>query len=245
MLYLFRMVLLGLHFLLVGVLGLVVGLVRPFNPDNNRIFARLYSRPALALFGLRLDAKVEPLREQPPGFVIIANHQSNYDVFFLGSIVPRRMACIGKRSLGWVPLFGQLFWLGGNVLLNRDNAYQARRALQTTSRVLRDQHTSIWIFPEGTRNPGERLLPFKKGAFTMAIDAGVPIVPVCTGRYLNRLNFNRLHSGSIRVRALAPIPTQGLTTKDIPALMAQCQQAMQACIDELSVSTELPAHAPL
>ncbi|MBA1244879.1 lysophospholipid acyltransferase family protein [Pseudomonas japonica] len=245
MLYVVRMALLGLNFLVVGVLGLLVGLARPFNPDNNRIFARLYSRPSLALMGLRLEADVTTLQAQPPGFVIIANHQSNFDVFFLGSIVPRRMACIGKKSLGWVPLFGQLFWLGGNVLLNRDNAYQARRALQTTSRVLRDQHTSIWIFPEGTRNPDERLLPFKKGAFMMAIDAGVPIVPVCASRYVHALDFNRRHSGDIRVRSLAPIPTQGLTAKDIPDLMARCEHAMQACIDELSQLTELQAHAPL
>ena len=245
MLYIVRMALLGLHFLLVGAAGLLVGLARPFNPENNRVFARLYSRPALALMGLKLQADVATLHRQPPGFVIIANHQSNFDVFFLGSIVPRRMACIGKKSLGWVPLFGQLFWLGGNVLLNRDNAYQARRALQTTSRVLRDQRTSIWIFPEGTRNPSDRLLPFKKGAFMMAIDAGVPIIPVCASRYTRALDFNRRHSGDICVRSLAPIPTQGLTAKDIPALMARCEQAMQTCIDELSEATELQAQASL
>ncbi len=245
MLYIVRMALLGLHFLLVGILGLVIGLARPFNPDNNRLYARLYSRPALALLGLELEADVNSLHAQPPGCVIIANHQSNFDVFFLGAIVPRRMACIGKKSLGWIPLFGQLFWLGGNVLLNRDNAYQARRALHTTSRVLRDQATSIWIFPEGTRNPSDRLLPFKKGAFVMAIDAGVPIVPVCASRYVGTLNLNQRHSGTLRVRALAPIPTTGMTAKDAPALMARCHAAMQACIDELSEVTELHAHTPL
>lgn len=245
MLYFVRMALLGLNFLLGAMVGLCVGVARPFNPDNNRLFARLYSWPAVPLLGLRVVAEVQTLQDQPPGFVIIANHQSNFDVFFLASIVPRRMACIGKKSLGWVPLFGQLFWLGGNVLLNRDNAYQARRALQTTSRVLRDQRTSIWIFPEGTRNPGERLLPFKKGAFMMAIDAGVPIVPVCVNRYLGSLDFNRRHSGEVRVRSLAPIPTEGLSAKDIPDLMARCHTAMQACIDELSVSTELQAQASL
>ena len=68
------------------------------------------------------------------------------------------------------------------MLVDRKNAYQARKAMQVTTRILRND-TSIWIFPEGTRNPGEHLLAFKKGAFHMAVEAGVPIVPVCVSRY--------------------------------------------------------------
>ncbi|MFF7709532.1 1-acylglycerol-3-phosphate O-acyltransferase [Pseudomonas sp. NPDC007930] len=242
MLYLLRMALVGLNFLLTGFIGLFVGLARPFNPDNNRLFGRMYSHPALRILGLKLRAEVGPLLDHPPGCVIIANHQSNWDLFLLGTVVPPRMACIGKKSLKWVPLFGQLFWLGGNVLINRQNAYQARRSLQTTSRVLAEQNTSIWIFPEGTRNPGSTLLAFKKGAFQMAIEAGVPIVPLCVSRYAGRLNFNRWRSGELRVRSLPPIPTRGLTAKDVPELMARCREQMQHCIDDLS--REAPQNSP-
>jgi len=232
MLYLLRMLLLALHFLLVGLAGLVIGLLRPFNPDNSRLFARLYSIPAAWLMGIRVKAEVAPLRDQPPGCVIIANHQSNFDLFILGKVVPRRTVAIGKKSLGWIPLFGQLFWLGGNVLVDRANAYQARRAMQATTRTLRND-TSIWIFPEGTRNPGEQLLPFKKGAFHMAIEAGVPIVPVCVSRYSQRLGLNSWRQRSVIVRSLAPIATAGLTTQDLPALIEQCRAQMQHCIDHM------------
>ncbi|QKZ06132.1 MULTISPECIES: lysophospholipid acyltransferase family protein [Pseudomonas] len=232
MLFIVRMFLMGLHFLAVGGVGLLIGLCRPFHPDNSRVFARLYSRPAIRILGLTLDAQVRPLFEQPPGCVIIANHQSNYDLFVLGQVVPRRTVCIGKKSLKWVPFFGQLFWLGGNVLINRGNAYQARRALQTTTRTLK-RDTSIWVFPEGTRNQGSELLAFKKGAFQMAIDAGVPIVPLCVSRYARSVRWNRWRAGRVAVRSLPAIPTQGLTSKDIPALMQQCREQMQACIDEL------------
>ena len=234
MLYLIRMVLMGLNFLLASFVGLVIGLARPFNPDNNRLFARLYSRPALRILGVELQAEVGPLHDQPPGYVIVANHQSNYDLFLLGAVVPPRMACIGKKSLKWVPFFGQLYWLGGNVLIDRGNAYEARRSLRSTTQVLSKQATSIWIFPEGTRNSGRELLPFKKGAFHMAIEAGVPIVPLCTSRYTRQVNFNRWRSGRVKVRSLAPIPTAGLTTKDIPTLIEQCQAQMQQCIDSMS-----------
>lgn len=83
MLFIIRMFLLGLHFLLAGVLGVLVGLCRPFNPDNSRICARLYGLPATWLMRLEIKAEVGPLFDQPPGCVIIANHQSNYDLFVL------------------------------------------------------------------------------------------------------------------------------------------------------------------
>lgn len=66
MLYMLRMLLLALHFLLVGVVGLVIGLLRPFNPDNSRLFARLYSVPAAWLLRIKVKAEVGPLWDQPP-----------------------------------------------------------------------------------------------------------------------------------------------------------------------------------
>ncbi|MDO7901282.1 lysophospholipid acyltransferase family protein [Pseudomonas sp. K1(2024)] len=237
MLYLLRMLVLGLHFLLVGAVGLLIGLCRPFNPDNSRLFARLYSVPAAWFMRIQVKAEVGPLWDQPPGCVIVANHQSNYDLFILGQVVPRRTVAIGKKTLGWIPLFGQLFWLGGNVLVDRKNAYQARKALQTTTGILCDG-TSIWIFPEGTRNPSEQLLAFKKGAFHMALEAGVPIVPVCVSRYTQRLNLNSWRRRTVIVRSLPPIATRGLSQQDLPALMEQCRTQMQQCIDHME--QELP-----
>ena len=178
MLFLLRMLLMGLHFVLAGVLGVLLGLCRPFNPDNSRLCARLYALPAMCILRLRVKAEVSALTDKPHGCVIVANHQSNYDLFVFGNVVPRRTVCIGKKSLKWVPLFGQLFWLAGNVLIDRGNTHKARRSMLTTTETLQHKDTSIWVFPEGTRNLGEELLPFKKGAFQMAIAAGVPIVPV-------------------------------------------------------------------
>ncbi|NBA93916.1 1-acyl-sn-glycerol-3-phosphate acyltransferase [Pseudomonas sp. R5(2019)] len=233
MLFVIRMLLLGLHFLVAGVLGVLVGLCRPFNPDNSRLYARLYGWPFCWIMPVRIEAEVGPLFDQPPGCVIIANHQSNYDLFVLGKVVPRRTVCIGKKSLKWVPLFGQLFWLGGNILIERGNAHQARKAMLTTTRTLQNNATSIWVFPEGTRNPQTQLMPFKKGAFQMAIEAGVPIVPVCVSPYAQRLNLNRCKRERVIIRSLAPIPTAGLTQQDMPALIEQCREQMQHCIDSM------------
>jgi 1-acyl-sn-glycerol-3-phosphate acyltransferase len=233
MLYLLRMLLMGLHFMIAGVLGVLVGICRPFNPDNSRLCARLYAIPAMRLLGLNVSTDVDSLRNKPGTCVVIANHQSNYDLFVFGNVVPHRTVCIAKKSLKWVPLFGQLFWLAGNVLIDRGNAHKARRAMLTTTHTLQHEDTSIWVFPEGTRNLGKGLLPFKKGAFHMAIAAGVPVVPVCVSNYVTQMQLNRWNSGDVLTRSLPPIPTIGMTPDDIPALMQACHAQMEACIEEM------------
>ena len=80
----------ALHFIVAGVLGVVLGLCRPFNPDNSRLCARLYAWPAMCILRLRVKADVGPLMDKPDSCVIIANHQSNYDLFVFGNVVPRR-----------------------------------------------------------------------------------------------------------------------------------------------------------
>lgn len=233
MLFLLRMLLMAVHFILAGILGLLIGLCRPFNPDNSRLCARLYAWPALCILRLKLKIDARPLRDHPRACVIVANHQSNYDLFVLGSVVPERTVSIGKKSLKWVPFFGQLYWLAGNVLLDRGNARRAKRAMLTTTDTLKHRDTSIWVFPEGTRNLGEDLLPFKKGAFQMAIAAGVPIIPVCVSSYVKQMRLNRWHSGRILIRSLPAIPTAGLTLDDLPRLIEDCRSQMQRCIHAL------------
>lgn len=233
MLFALRMSLMGLHFMVAGVLGVLLGLCRPFNPDNSRWCASFYAWPAMRILGLTLKTERNQVFTHAHPCVVIANHQSNYDLFIFGNIVPRRTVCIGKKSLKWVPLFGQLFWLAGNVLIDRGNPLKARHSLRNTTETLQKKDTSIWVFPEGTRNLGQDLLPFKRGAFQMAIDAGVPIVPVCASTYSRHMQLNRLDSGTVMIRTLAAIPTAHLTQDDLPDLIALCRLQMTACIDEM------------
>ena len=86
MLFMLRMLLMGLHFMLAGGLGVLLGICRPFNPDNSRLCARLYALPAMRILGLRVETDVDSLRNKPGSCLIIANHQSNYDLFVLGTV---------------------------------------------------------------------------------------------------------------------------------------------------------------
>ena len=237
MLYLSRLLVLALLFIAAGCINLVIGLLRPFHPSNSRLFGRVYALPALRILGFRRHIDDHTLRTLGQPCVVVANHQSNFDLFTLGSVVPPRLVTIGKKSLRWIPLFGQVFWLAGNVLIDRGNAAAAKQSMLATTDTLRRKGISIWVFAEGTRNHGKGLLPFKKGAFQMAIAAGVPIVLLCCNDYVRHMQLNRWRGGELRVRTLEPIPTAGLTLDDVPALMAQCHARMQACIGALNALT--------
>jgi 1-acyl-sn-glycerol-3-phosphate acyltransferase len=233
MLFFLRMLLLSMHFVVASALGLLVSLLRPFNPDNSRVAARIFALPALRIMGVQMhmDAGLVLGHRRPA--VIVANHISNHDLFVFGPTVPERTVTLGKKSLKWIPIFGQLYWLAGNVLIDRGNAAQTKRAMETTTDTLLHKDMSIWVFAEGTRGHGKGLAKLKKGAFHMAINAGVPIVPLCVNNYVNGLDLNRWHSGRIEIRALPPIPTAGMTGADAAALMATCHERMCACIAEL------------
>lgn len=233
MLFTLRMLLMGVLFVVAGFLGLILGICRPFNPDNSRICARLYSVPSLLILRLKMHAEVKGLLEHQRSCVIVANHQSNYDLFVVGRVVPPRTVCIGKQSLKWVPVFGQLFWLAGNVMINRSDAAHAKQAMLTTTDTLQHKDTSIWMFAEGTRNLGKGLLPFKRGAFQMAIAAGVPIIPVCVSNYARDMRLNRWNAGSVMIRSLPEIPTAGLSMDDMPQLIESCHAQMKACIEQM------------
>lgn len=238
MLFVIRMLLLGVVFICAGLVNLVLGLLRPFNPDNSRIFALIYSRPALRILGLKLRKEVDTMFKQPRPFVVLANHQSNYDLFVMGAVVPPRTVSIGKKSLKWIPIFGQIYWLSGNVMIDRGNARKAKAAMMATTDTLQHKDTSIWVFPEGTRNHGKGLLPLKKGAFHTAVTAGVPLVIVCSSTYVKHMRLNHWHAGDILIRSLPPIETKGLTVDDIPALIERCQREMANCVAELDREVE-------
>jgi 1-acyl-sn-glycerol-3-phosphate acyltransferase len=228
-----RVFLLSLHFALASVLGLIVGLLRPFNPDNSRVCARIYAVPALWILGVKVRQETDSLLNHQRPAVIVANHLSNYDLFVFGCGLPARTVSLGKTSLKWIPLFGQLYWLAGNVLIDRGNAIRAKQSMVQLTHTLQHKDLSIWVFVEGTRSHGKGLGPFKKGAFQMAINAGIPIVPVVSNTYVRQIKLGRWNNGEIILRSMPAIPTAGLTLDDVPALMDRCRQQMLDMIDTL------------
>lgn len=213
--------------------ALVLYVARPFNPDNNRLLARTIARVGRSLLGMERPLEGADNMPQDRPTVVIANHQHNDDLFVMGDLLPPRTVTVGKSSLIWIPFFGQVFWLGGNVILNRGRSHKAVAVMQATSEAISRDRKSLWVFPEGTRSRGRGLQSFKKGAFHAAIASGAPITMVCASQYYDRTLGGAGRREPVAIRVLPPIETAGLTVADIPQLMAQCHQQMDAAITAL------------
>jgi 1-acyl-sn-glycerol-3-phosphate acyltransferase len=140
---------------------------------------------------------------------------------------------VGKKSLLWVPFFGLLYWLTGNLLIDRNNRSKAHSTIAEVVNAFNKRKISFWMFPEGTRSRGRGLLPFKTGAFHAAIAAGVPIIPVCVSNTSNKINLNRLNNGLVIVEMLPPIDTSRWGKDQVRELAAHCREIMMAKIAEL------------
>lgn len=233
MLYYLRCFLIAIYLFLVGAVGILVCLARPFHPDNTRWFARIYSWGGAAILGIKIRRhNYGSLKDIGP-CVYVVNHQHNFDLFITGRVVAKRTVTVGKKSLRWLPFFGQLYWLAGNVLIDRENQAKSSATVNASTQALMEKNTSIWVFAEGTRNRGKNLLPFKKGAFVMAIEAGVPIIPICVSSYVRNMDLHRLRSGIADIRILPPIMTDRLTMEDIPQIMKQCWENMMETIEAM------------
>ncbi|PAU79623.1 1-acyl-sn-glycerol-3-phosphate acyltransferase [Halovibrio salipaludis] len=219
--------------------GFLLCVARPFHRGNNRICARMYAWGGLRVLNARV--RLEGWQHLPTNEprVLIANHQSNLDLYVVGSMTPDNAVVVGKQSLGWIPLFGQIFWLGGNVLIRRRNRARAMTAMTAANLAIAARGQSVWIMPEGTRSRGRGLLPFRKGAFHTAIATGAPITMVCISDYLKTLASGK-GPHTITVRVLPPVETEHLGSADVPWLMEHCRSLMVRNLTELNGESPAP-----
>ncbi|RBP49684.1 HAD-IB family hydrolase [Arenicella xantha] len=138
----------------------------------------LFADTACALTGIELDVEGEENAWAHRPCVFVFNHQSQADVIILPTLLRRDLAGVGKKEIGNVPVLGKLMQLGGTVLIDRENSRSAMEAMKPLVDVLQKEGRSVCIAPEGTRSTSTNLGRFKKGAFHLAMQAGVPIVPI-------------------------------------------------------------------
>lgn len=159
----------------------------------------LWVRQLFALGGITLDVEgweslPEDIRTGRQPAIFMANHESNLDPPVLNAVIPIPAVYLSKKELLWVPLVGWASWLAGVIFIDRSNRERAGRSLHRAIGEIR-QGKRVVMFPEGTRTRNGELAAFKKGGFTLAMDAGVPIVPMGT-----RGGFHLLPSGGWRIR---------------------------------------------
>jgi len=165
-------------------------------------------------------------------YIITPNHQGYADVLALVTRLPVRFRWVIKKELLKVPLFGPALGRTGAISLDRSNRTQSVQRLRGGAEKLKGGW-SVLIYPEGTRTPDGQLLPFKKGAFMMAVQTGLPILPVTSNGAHKILPKNTIvfRSGHITVTIGDPISTEGMTESDVPELMEKTRQAVAKNLD--------------
>ena len=195
------------------------------------MFGRYFGRMS-KIFGMKLELRIPEDAYSRGQHVYVANHQNSWDLFTISSAVTPKVVTVGKKSLVWMPLFGQLYWLTGNILIDRANRSKAVGTIDQVVTSLKESDVSVWMFPEGTRSRGRGLLPFKTGAFHAAIGAGLPIIPiVCSST--GGVKLNRWNNGHVIVEMLPPISTEGYDKSNVRELANLAREQMAAKLEEL------------
>jgi len=222
-------------------LALLVLLLRG---GNRHIPLRMASRlwaPGL-LFGAGATLRVEGLErvDFSKPHVFVANHQSIIDICALFRALPVPIRFVIKQEIAKVPFIGWYARAMGMVFIERGHAREATERLHGVVSLIRAGE-SLCAFPEGTRSRNGSVGPFKGGAFQVALQAGVPVVPIAidgSGAVLPASGF-RVRPGTITLRIGEPIPTAGLHAGDRHALAQRAHDAVAAMHD----SADHPARA--
>lgn len=177
----------------------------------------LFADTASALIGLDLNVTGEKnIWAQRPA-VFIFNHQSKADVVICAKLLRRDIAGVGKKEIRDMPVIGRVMEMGGVVLIDRADARGAIEAMQPLVDAMCKEGKSVVLAPEGTRTVSPRLAPFKKGAFHLAIQAGVPIVPIVirnAGDVAPKGDFV-YRSATVDVEVLPPVDTSSWSAATI------------------------------
>ncbi|QJY50840.1 HAD-IB family hydrolase [Pseudonocardia broussonetiae] len=210
-----------------------------------------------ALAGVSLDVRgAEHLVSHRPA-VFLFNHQSQLDVIVLAKLLRGGFTAVAKKEAASIPGFGAAFRLADVAFVDRGNTTAAKAALEPAVERLREG-ISLVIAPEGTRSVTPALGPFKKGAFHVAMQAGVPIVPVVihnAGELMWR-GASTIREGTVQVTVLPPVDTADWRTDELDARVAEVRDAYLAALDQREVgaprgSVEVttgptgPVHVPL
>ena len=194
------------------------------------LIMKTWNRAVAKLMGLRFSLSGVENLDTNTSYIITPNHQGLADILAIVSTLPVRFRWVVKRELFKIPVWGLALWATGAIPIDRSNSATAIKRLNKEKDEKLKGGWSVVIYPEGTRTPDGKLKDFKKGAFMMAVQTGIPILPVvCNGAFKvlpkKTLAFR---PGHIKLNICPPIPTQGLSEEDVPELMSRTRQAILA-----------------
>ncbi len=232
MLAILRILLITIALVLICIFSCIFCLFRPFHKNNAHLTCA-YLAKVTKLLGVDIEVRITDSIKNLNSVVYICNHQNTWDMFTLARAVRPNTVSVGKKSLKWIPFFGQMYWLTGNILIDRKNSSKAKSTIAQTANKINTDGLSVWLFPEGTRSNGKGILPFKTGAFRTAQQANVPVVPICASS-TNNIKLNRWDNGKIIIEFLAPIQIDNETTEKNDTIKSVTQKAHKMITDKFN-----------
>jgi 1-acyl-sn-glycerol-3-phosphate acyltransferase len=209
-------------FLSTVVIASIVILGSFFSRNGNglHVLARLWANSILWVSRVKITVTGSEKLDPQRSYIYMPNHQSNADIPLLLGRLPVQFRWLAKAELFRIPIFGRAMRGVGYISIDRSNRKSAFASLKRAAQTIRNG-TSVLIFPEGTRSRDGRILPFKKGGFVLAVDAGVPIVPIVirgTRGIIPKGHF-MIHPAPVTMEILDPVETEAYTRKTKDALL--------------------------
>ena len=201
------------------LMGLPLYVLSQSRRDSVNFSISLFAETASALIGLDLEVQgKEHLWKKRPA-IFMFNHQSNADMLIMASLVRRDIVGVGKRELKNLPVIGPMMGAAGVVFIDRSDRHAAIETMKPLVEAMRHDGKSLVIAPEGTRTPTRKLGAFKKGGFHIAIQSGVPIVPVVihNSSDISPKGDKIFRSGTVKVDILPAIDTSDWSVNTIDA----------------------------
>ncbi len=221
--YLWTLVVAALCFLIIGIPLVLMGytLRAVFGIEDVVFpFARFGARLYLWSAGVRAVVSGRDHLDDNETYLFVANHQSNLDPPLIFCNVGQNVGALAKKELRKVPVLGQGMALAHIIPIDRSNRERAIESTKAGANELRRGH-SLMAFPEGTRSPDGRMREFKKGAFFMAVEAGVRIVPIAINgtRLVMPKGRSVTMPGTVSMDILQPVSTSGWNPEEISTLI--------------------------
>lgn len=230
-----RALVLLFYFIGLNILLVLIFLARPFHRNNVSIGGKWYASMSW-IFNVKVELEGQEHLAPEQNYICIANHQSTFDLMTTAKCAFDGITTIGKKQLKFIPIFGLIYWLSGNIMIDRKNSGRAQDTLKETARQVNDGKRSVLFFPEGTRSYGRGLLPFKTGAFRIAQATGIPVMMIVTSSTHGKIRWNRWNNGVVKVRYYAPEDMN--ETKDIKGWTQYFYNLMHSRLVELDLETQ-------
>jgi lysophosphatidate acyltransferase len=181
------------------------------------LYGKIVAPLIFLILGVRFNIKNKERLNQSYPAIYLSNHSSQLDPLIAIKFAPFGACGIAKKEIASIPFFGWSYLMSGHLLIDRSDRKKAIASLKELNLAIKKMNLGVWIWPEGTRSRDGRLLTFKKGFAHIAIQTGLPIVPIVIADAHKRWPSKsmKINAGEVHMQILEPISTENWTTENL------------------------------